>query len=140
MKAQTIIEVYDEDLVELFASRRPELEVGTLPFEVRKYLGCSRDTIFLSDQSARHIIQAHGDHITNTQLKLLPKILCEGLWLSDNRATHAVVSCNVYEVDYKTVIKVTEDRTRTYVKTLHRTSDRQKRALLRKTNVLRNRW
>ncbi len=74
MESDYLIPVSDAHLVELLAGRRPELEVGTLPHEVRIYLGCSRDTIFLSDQSILHIVRKHGDHISNQELKLLPKI------------------------------------------------------------------
>lgn len=140
MRKSYLIEIKDSDLVDLLAGRRPELEVATLPIEVRKYLGCSRDTVFLSKESAEHILMKHGDHITNGDLKLLPLLLFQGLWLSDDRPTHAVLSCEHQHKRYKSVIKVTNDRRRTYVKTLHRTARRQTRALMRKGNVLRNAW
>src|SRR6056297_1274636 len=107
MENDYLIEIEDRQLVELSASRRPELEVGTLPHEVRRYLGCSRDTIYLSDHSIKHIIQKHGDHITNAEIKRLPKILFTGLWLSDARPTHAIASCELGGIRFKAVVKVT---------------------------------
>lgn len=138
MKLQNLITIETVELIELSAGRRPEVVVGTLPYEVRRYLGCSRDTIFLSGDSIGHIIQKHGDHIELAQIRLLPEILFAGLWLKDSRPTHAIVSWEIETVSYKAVVKVTEDRRRTYVKTLHRTSPRQKASLLRNTNILRN--
>jgi hypothetical protein len=140
MEKDFLISIGDRDLVELSAGRRPELEVGTLPHEVRVYLGCSRDTIYLSHDSIRHIIQKHGDHIKNEQIKLLPRILFTGLWLADERPTHAIASCELSGVRFKAVVKVTDDRRRTYVKTLHRTSSRQARQLVRKSSRLRSPW
>jgi hypothetical protein len=140
MEIQNVITINDAELIELSAGRRPELVVGTLPLEVRRYLGCSRETIFLSDQSVRHIVQKHGDHIGHNELKHIPKILFVGVWLADERRTNAIASCEVDGVRYKVVIKVTKDRRRTYVKTLHRTSARQTRALLRNTTRLRDGW
>lgn len=140
MESDFLIQVSDSDLVELLAGRRPEVEVGTLPHEVRLYLGCSRDTIYLSDQSVLHIIRKHGDHITNEELKLLPKILFTGLWLGDDRPTHAIASCEISGTRFKSVVKVTENRSRTYVKTLHRTATRQTRSLLRRSKILRQGW
>lgn len=140
MSKDYLIEINDSDLVELLAGRRPELEVATLPHEVRIYLGCSRDTVFLSRESAKHILMKHGDHISNEELKLLPMLLFQGLWLADDRPTHAVLSCEYKEIRYKSVIKVTKDRRRTYVKTLHRTAPRQTKVLMRKGTVLREAW
>ncbi len=140
MRPQNIIQIQDADVVELLAGRRPELEVGTLPHEVRRLLGCSRDTVFLSQESARHILQKHGDHIGAEDLKLLPAIMIMGVWLADSRPTHAVISSTVDGISYKSVIKVTEDRRRTYVKTLHRTSPRQKKTLFRNGSIIRDGW
>jgi hypothetical protein len=140
MEKGYLISIEDRHLVELSAGRRLELEVGTLPHEVRLYLGCARDTIYLSDQSIRHIVQKHGDHITNADLKLLPRILFTGMWLADDRPTHAIASLDINGTRFKAVVKVTNDRQRTYVKTLHRTSPRQTRSLLRNTNQLRPAW
>jgi hypothetical protein len=139
-KLLNLIEIQDSDLVELLAGKRPELEVGMLPFEVRQNFGCSRETVFLSDESIRHIVQKHGDHIGNHELKYLPQILTSGLWLADDRPTHAIAICEVEGVRYKCVVKVTVDRRRTYVKTLHRLSPRQTNGLMRKSRVIRPSW
>lgn len=140
MNENYFINVTDADLLELAAERRPELQVGTVPYEVRKYLGCSRDTAFLSSESIKHIMLRHGDHICNEHLRLLPQILFQGLWLGDERTTHAIVTCQVSEIRYKAVVKVTRDRSRTYVKTLHRLAKRQTRSLMNRAKVLREAW
>jgi len=135
-----LIRITETDLIELAAARRPELEVGTVPHEVRKYLGCSRDTVFLSSESLKHIIQKHGDHITHADIQLIPIILFSGVWLSDDRNTHAVATFLFEGRRYKLVLKVTVDRRRTYVKTLHRTSPRQTKSLLSKAKRIRDGW
>lgn len=135
-----LISIQSSDLVDLLAGKRPEIEIATLPLEVRKYLGCSRDTVFLSSESARHIVRKHGDHISHDELRLLPRILFTGLWLGDERLTHAISSCVIDGVRFKAVVKVTVDRRRTYVKTLHRVSRRQTRSLLRDKKRLRESW
>lgn len=137
MSKQFLVQITDSDLVELLSGRRPELEIATLPHEVRLHLGCSRDTVFLSKESARHIILRHGEHISNEELKLLPWILFHGLWLADTQPTYAVVSCFHEGIGYKSVVKVTNDRRRTYVTTLHRTAQRQNKALTKKGKILR---
>lgn len=141
MSEQYLVEVSDSELVELISGKRPELQVAVLPHEAREHFRCSRDTVYLSYQSARHIIMKHGDSISNTELKLLPRILFQGVWLADkDRPTHAVVSCEVGSRRLKAVVKVTEDRRRTYVKTLHLTAPRQTRSMFRRGNLLRPAW
>lgn len=105
MEIQNLTEIDQVEILELAAGRGLELEVGTLPHEVRLYRGCARDTVFLSQDSMRHIIQKHGDHIGLEDLKLLPTILFAGFWLSDSRSTHAIVSFEASGVRYKTVAR-----------------------------------
>jgi len=135
-----LIEISDSDILELAAGRRPELEVGTIPYEVRKYLGCSRDTVFLSSDSMKHIVKKHGDHIGLESIKLIPKILFSGFWLTDDRSNHAIACFKFSEIRLKAVVKVTEDRRRAYLITLYKTSRRQEKALLRKTMRIRDGW
>ena len=135
-----MIEIDEGQLHSLLTRQRPEIEVGTLPHEVRKYFSCSRDTVFLSKESLRHIFERHGDHVQLSEILLTPKILREGLWLADHRPEHCIVSCQVNEHRYKLVVKVTKDRRRCYVVTFHRTAKRQTKALLKKSRILRIAW
>lgn len=137
---ESLICICEEDLVELLAARRPEVEVGSMPFEVRKHFGCSRDTVFLTTDSIRHIVKKHGDHVALKELLLLPQVLAKGLWLADHRPTYSVITCELDGVRYKSVVKVTRDRKRSYATTFHRTARRQTKALIKKGKPLRLAW
>ena len=134
------ITVSKTSLVQLLGGNRPEVEIGSLPLEVRKHVGCSKDTVFLTTESARHIIGKHGNHVTLDELILLPLLLERGLWLSDRNKTHTVVCNQIGPTRFKAVVKVTVDRTRTYVVTMHRMAPRQTKSLLKRGSVLREAW
>jgi hypothetical protein len=136
-----MIELIESEFVELLAGRRPEIEVGTLPYEVRKYFECSRDTVFLTTFSARHIIQQHGDHIGFAQAVVIPSALTKGLWIGD-RPDSCVVSFleSGSGQRYIGAIKVTKDRTRSYLTTFHFASIRQTKSLLKRGQPLRDHW
>lgn len=135
-----LIEIYESDLIELLNGRRLEIEVGTIPTEARSYLGCSRDTIFLSQHSLKHIFRNHGDHISAKEITLIPTILMRGMWLSDKRPNFVIVSSVLEDIRFKAAIKTTEDRRRNYISTFHRTAKRQTKSLVGRGNVLRPAW
>ena len=135
-----LIEISDADLIDLLAGRKPEVEVGVLPHEVRNYLGCSRDTVYLTQHSLLHILQRHGDHVAPEDIRLAPEVMMRGLWLSDDRPNFAVVSCLVDELRFRAVVKTTVDRRRNYLSTFHRMAKRQTRSLLKRGTVLRQAW
>lgn len=136
-----LISVTESDLIDLLNQKSLELEVGTIPYEAKGYLGCARDTVFLSNHSLRHIFENHGEHVSSRDLLLLPEVLTRGLWLSDQkRSNFVIVSCLVVETRFKAVVKTTLDRSRNYISTFHRTAKRQTKSLLKRGRVLRAAW
>lgn len=135
-----MIEVSESDLIELLNGRRPEIEVGSFPAEVKKHLGCSRDTVFLTTPSLKHIFERHGDHVSPKEILYLPSVLLQGLWLADTRPNFVLVSGLYGNTRYKVAIKTTEDRRRNYIATFHRIAKKQTKSLLKKGKVLRPAW
>ena len=135
-----MIEISETDLIDLLAGRKPEVEVGTLPQEVRRYLGCSRDTVFLTQYSLEHIFEAHGEHLMPKDILLVPEVLLRGLWLSDTRPNFAIVSCAFEKMRFKAVVKTTIERRRNYLSTFHRMAKRQTASLIRRGKVIRAAW
>lgn len=136
-----MIEIVESEFIELLAGRRPEIEVGSLPLEVRKYFQCSRDTIFLTTESARHIIKKHGDHLGFGQLYLIPSALRMGLWIAD-RASSCAITYQEESSGQRFIgaVKITNDRTRTFLTTFHFGSDRQTKSILKRGAPLRPHW
>lgn len=138
---QNMIKILESEFLELLAGRRPEIEVGSLPHEVRKHFQCARDTIFLTSISARHILQSHGDHIGFDQIALIPAALTKGLWIGDRPNGCAISYFEVASRQrYKGAVKITNDRTRCYLQTFHLASARQTKSILKRGNPLRPHW
>ena len=133
--------VNSADIDELTAHRRPQLAVGTIPHEVKIYFRCSKDVVYLSSESAVHILERHGDHIGKSEFLKLPAILERGLWIAD-RPECCSVSFHDQDLGrrYIAAVKVTKDRSRSYLTTLHFGQVRQVRALMRRGPLLRKHW
>ncbi|WP_281840392.1 hypothetical protein [Sinisalibacter aestuarii] len=135
------MEIQLGDLRTLRAGHRGDLQVGVLPFEVKKYSRVSRDTVVLSTQSVRHILAQHGDHIALETLLLLPSVLQQGLWISDRKMAFVVVyQDDVSGVRYKVALKMTADQSRSYVRTMHKMQHRQTRSVLKRGDLVRRHW
>ena len=136
-----MIEIIESEFIELLAGRRPEIEVGSLPFEVKKYFQCSRDTIFLTTVTARKIIEKHGGHIDFSQIALIPQALMMGLWIGDKPHSCAIsyVANNTGQ-RYIAATKITIDRTRCYLTTFHFAAARQTKSKLKNGQPLRLHW
>ena len=135
------MEIDISELRSLRAGHRGDLQVGVLPFEVRKYLRISRDRVVLSTQSIRHILTGHGDHISVDNLLLLPSILEQGMWIADRPLAFAVVwQAGENDPRYKVALKTTADHSRTYVRSFHRMKARQTRSVLRRGDLVREHW
>jgi hypothetical protein len=140
---ESMISLKPSDLLDLLASRRPEMEVGSMPLEARKFLGCARDTIFLSSESAKHILEEHGDHIAPESFEILPIALRKGLRIGEaSRGNFCTVSFVDVEMErrYFVAIKTTKDRRRTYVTSFHLGKARQTKSKLKRGQVLRQHW
>lgn len=136
-----MIKIVESEFVELLAGRRPEIEVGPMPLEVRKHFQCSRDTIFLTTASARHIIKEHGDHIGFDQVAIIPDALTMGLWIDDRPNSCAISYLEVASGQrYIGAVKITKDRTRSFLTTFHFASVRQTKSLLKRGVQLRPHW
>lgn len=135
-----VIEIQKSNLVDLLGGRLIEIEVGTIPHEVRLYLGSSKDTVFLTKFSIKHIFDSHVDHIDIDELLVLPTVLTKGLWLSDKKRNFAIATCEVGQNRYKAAVKSTIARDRIFVSTFHRLAKRQTKALMRRGQILRPAW
>ena len=136
-----MISVNPDDLACLLAGKRPRLEVGHLPYEVSKFFGTSKSTVMLSKESARHIIDEHGDHIGLHELAMLPTMLQRGGWNND-RLNHCTVTYFSSEHDwhFHAVVKVTSDRRESLVVSLRRSRKKSVRRNFSKGTKLRNHW
>lgn len=132
-----------ESITELLSGRTPSVAVGTLPLEVRRYFGRSHDIVYLSSESAAHILEQHGDHIEAQDLLRIPKILETGLWISEKQRPEW---CSVFHYSsqsqdrFVAAVKVTKDRRECFLTTLHRAKKRQIRSKMRRGDVLRSHW
>ncbi len=57
-----------DTLHRLIAGQVRTLAVGRIPDEVRNYFGATTQTVFLSTDSVRHILQEHSDHLEVPEL------------------------------------------------------------------------
>jgi hypothetical protein len=130
-----------EDLHDLLASRRAPLVVGHLPLEVRNFFGRSKEPVLLSRESYQHILRKHRNHVMSDEILLLPKLLREGRWTHDKGLTCAVYLRNTRNSGFlKAAVKVTADRTESYVTSIHRTRSRHISQLEKRGTPLRAPW
>jgi len=130
-----------DELHDLLASRRAPLIVGHLPPEVRKFFGRSKEPVLLSRESYEHILKAHRNHLALDELLLLPNLLREGRWTHDKGLTCSVYVRNPCGNGFlKAAVKVTADRTESFVCTMHRTNKRHIEQLEKRGTPLRSAW
>ncbi|WP_159089153.1 hypothetical protein [Tateyamaria sp. Alg231-49] len=130
-----------DELIDLLAGRRGDLQVGVIPLEVRQHFGCSREEVFLSSESARHIIDEHGDHIGKNELLRIPEILTKGMWVADRKLACSVsFQTETPAIRLLAAIKITRNHSRMYVSTLHRAKKRQTKSKLKRGQLLRPHW
>ena len=129
------------DLKALRMGSRGELQVGVFPFEARKHLQTSREPIFLSTTSMRHILDAHGDHVTLELLLMLPKVLQWGMWVADRPTAFAVIYTREEDGQkFKAAVKITNDRRRGYLSSFHKVAPRKAKSILKRGNLIRPHW
>jgi hypothetical protein len=118
-----------------------EKEVGTLPLEVKNYFACSRDTVYLTSETAKKIEIKHRRHLHDHELNLLPSALQKGLWIAD-RENACVVSYFHSPTSRRFIcaVKITAARDRAFLTTFHRASKRQTAATLKRGEVIRSHW
>lgn len=140
------IEISQNDLLLLAAGRRGDLPIGHICFEARKFFGTSRDIVYLSTQSMRHIRAKHGDHVDLATLQMIPLLLQKGMWIAEKstrkNANFCGVSCKLSEATprYFVSLKYTRDLTRAYVRTLHKSAPRQTKQKIKRGKVIRDHW
>jgi hypothetical protein len=85
-----VFEFTDLEFVELLAGRRPFIEIGALPHEARLHLKTSKDTVILSTETARKLVNKHGNHLGKTEYALMPTAIFSGLWIADTKNSCAI--------------------------------------------------
>lgn len=137
-------EVYSftqEALLHLVAGRVKEIEVGYLPHEVARHFETSKTTVYLSSESALKITRKHGGSLLFGDYEKIPLALQRGLWIADRDNSCCV---SYYDTEEKkrfiAAVKITKDRRRSYLTTVHLASKRQTKSLLRRGPILRSHW
>jgi len=130
-----------DDLHDLLANRRAPLVVGHLPYEVRKFFGRSKEPVLLSRESYSHILTKHRDHINTSEILRLPQLLREGRWTFDKGLTCSVyLNVSANRRFLKAAVKVTSDRSESYLTTMHRTHAKHIKQLEKRGTPLRAPW
>lgn len=127
-----------DTLHRLIAGQVRILAVGRIPDEVQRYFRSTTQTVFLSADSALHILQQHSDHLEVPELLKIPTAIDRGLWIPDRETSCCLSYFDDKEfIRYIGAVKVTKRRHELYLSTFHRGANRQTKALLRRGKLLR---
>ena len=127
-----------DDIAQLLAGSIAVMPVGRLIKQARGHMSNEATAILLSSQTVRHILSSHGDHLSPSDLVVIPQVIQQGLWLADRDR-----ACRISYQEHDTgrhfvlAIKATATRRELFVATFHRSNRKQFERLLRRGNVLR---
>ncbi len=124
-------------LSQLLSGRHSPLWICNLPDRARAAVGCSTGAVYLSKDSANHILEEHPD-IDTFQLLLLPVAIMKGTLYKEIRKPYIIISIYYGEANknYRVVMKVTEQGHELWVCSMHRISPRQVRDVYKRCTLL----
>lgn len=136
------MEVQFEHLVRSITGVYREIPIGRIPAETRWYFGCDTSAVYLTEFTAKKILQKHGKKVQLSELQSIPTALEKGLWVSDTKRGNTVC-CSVWfndaERDLRFIagVKTTKANHRLLLTTFHPGQPKQVRNILKKGAILR---
>ena len=128
-----------DDINALLEGRRNPVHVGELPIEVAEAVGVVTPNVYLALERINHIFNKHRD-VTKFDLLILPTMIQSGLIVRENKSKTILVASYVHPVTNKRYVapmKIANNNCEVWISSFYRVSDRQTKALLKRSKILK---